>query len=201
LQANLAAKSQDLEDIAYASPGRNRVMGSEGHNNTVAYLVGSIEALGDYYTVYTQPFVALYSNTEGNLTVNGVEAEVEQFTYAPSGNVEAELVAVANLGCNATDFPAEVSGNIALISRGTCPFGTKVALAGSAGAAGAIIYNNAAGPVGSGTLGAPPNPDGDYISALSVSQEDGQAYLASLTAGETLTGVLIVDADQRNITT
>jgi len=36
---NLLAKAQHLEDIAYATPGRNRGMGSLGHNETVAYLV------------------------------------------------------------------------------------------------------------------------------------------------------------------
>jgi len=40
-----------------------------------------------------------------------------------------------------TDYPSTVTGNVALISRGTCPFGNKVALAGAAGAAGAIIYS------------------------------------------------------------
>lgn len=142
---NLLAKAQDLEDIAYATPGRNRVMGSEGHNNTVAYLVESLEALGDYYTVTTQPFMALYAEGDATLFVDGMDQGGVYFEYSPGGNVTAPFVAVANLGCEVSDYPPEVDGSIALISRGTCEFGLKSALAGAAGAAAAVIYNNAPG--------------------------------------------------------
>jgi Zn-dependent M28 family amino/carboxypeptidase len=47
----------------------------------------------------------------------------------------------SNSGCEASDFPGTVSGNIALIQRGTCPFGTKAANALAAGAVGVIIFN------------------------------------------------------------
>ncbi|OQN95646.1 hypothetical protein B0A48_18245 [Cryoendolithus antarcticus] len=201
LQSNLADKSQDLEDIAYATLGRNRVMGSEGHNNTVAYLVESIEALGDYYTVHAQPFIALYSATAGNLTVNDVLAETATYEYSPGGSITAELVTVANLGCNVTDFPTGVTDKIALVSRGTCPFGQKSALAGAAGAAGIVIYDNINETVSGGTLGPPPRPEGAYVPSIAVSQAVGKGWVASLAAGETLTGELLVDSDIRNLTT
>lgn len=173
---NLRAKAQDLEDIAYATPDRNRVIGSEGHNNTVTYLVESIEALGDYWTVYRQPFTALYSNVEGDLTVDNATFEPSLFEYSPGGSVTAELIPIADLGCEAANYPAEVEGKIALISRGTCEFGLKSALAGVAGAVGAIIYNNAPTPLGSGTLGPPPRPEGEYIPTVGVAQANGTSW-------------------------
>jgi hypothetical protein len=197
---NLLAKAQDLEDIAYATPDRNRVIGSEGHNNTVTYLVESIEALGDYWTVYRQPFTALYSNVEGELTVDGATTEPSLFEYSPSGEITAELVPVADLGCEAANYPAEVEGKIALISRGTCPFGQKSALAGVAGAAGAIIYNNAPQPLAGGTLGPPPRPEGDYVPTVGVDQANATSWIERITGGEAVEVTLNVDSDIYNIT-
>ena len=198
---NLLAKAQDLEDIAYATPGRNRVMGSPGHNNTVAYLVESLEAFGDYYNVGVQPFIGLYAEGESTLTVDGESQGGDYFTYSPGGNVTAPIIAVLNLGCNASDYPAELDGNIALISRGTCEFGLKSALAGAAGATAAVIYNNEPGLIGGGTLGPPPRPEGDYIITVGIAQENGTAILASLDAGTEVTGVIVSEADLYNVTT
>lgn len=68
-----------------------------------------------------------------------------------------------------------MTGKIALISRGTCPFALKSTNAGAAGAIGALIYNNVAGPL-DGTLGGA----GDYPPTVGISQADGQTILASL---------------------
>lgn len=197
---NLRVKAQDLEDIAYATPDRNRVIGSEGHNNTVTYLVESIEALGDYWTVYRQPFTALYSNVEGELTVDGVTIVPSLFEYSPGGTVTAELVPVADIGCEAANYPAEVEGKIALIKRGTCPFGQKSALAGAAGAAGAIIYNNAPEPLGSGTLGPPPRPEGDYVPTAGVALANATSWIERITGGEAIEVTIDIDSDIYNIT-
>ena len=48
-------------------------------------------------------------------------------------------------GCEAADFTAAVVGKIALMQRGGCPFGTKVANAEAAGAVGAIVMNQGNG--------------------------------------------------------
>jgi len=72
------------------------------------------------------------------------------------------------------DFPAAVSGNIALISRGTLFFSEKVANAMAAGASAAIIYNNT-----NGTLSATLQYASNWIPAITLSQADGQT-LASL---------------------
>ncbi|HWX21392.1 MAG TPA: S8 family serine peptidase [Candidatus Binatia bacterium] len=74
-----------------------------------------------------------------------------------------------------TNFPASVSNNIALISRGTLTFAAKVANAMAAGARAAVIYNNTTGSF-AGTLQFPSN----WIPAVSIDQTNGQAIQATL---------------------
>ena len=71
-------------------------------------------------------------------------------------------------GLSAADFPAAVSGNIALIERGVSTFEQKATLAQNAGAAGVIVYNNETGNF-NGTLGTAR----DWVPVVSLSREDG----------------------------
>ena len=92
-----------------------------------------------------------------------------------------------NDGCSA--LPATLLGQIALISRGTCSFSTKIRNAQTAGAVAALVANNVFGdPVAMGQDGTPNQPT---IPAYMVSQVDGQALKvhngASTTIGATLT--------------
>jgi hypothetical protein len=80
-----------------------------------------------------------------------------------------------------TNFPASVSGNIALIKRGTLTFAEKVYNAMAAGATAAVIYNNQAGNFG-GTL----KKAGNWIPSLALSQADGIALLDRLPAAATV---------------
>lgn len=102
--------------------------------------------------------------------------------YTPAGSTEAPIVHVANFGCEAGDYPAEVAGNIALISRGERTFAAKATVAKVAGAAAAaaVVYNNAEGIV-SGTLG---EASDLYAPVVGMSHEFGQAIIAALEAGE-----------------
>ncbi len=116
-------------------------------------------------------------------------------TIGPSGYASEELSHSATtsgitgsihhcgLG-NPGDFPPAVSGNIALIERGSITFAAKVTHAIAAGATAAIIYDNTADPLTTGfwTLG-----DGSWIPSLRVTQADGLAILSSLPATATLT--------------
>lgn len=74
-------------------------------------------------------------------------------------------------------------------------------MAGAAGAVGALIYNNAAGPPLQATLGAPPRPEGDYVPSLSITQELGASYVSTINGGTTITVTLDVTTDIRNIST
>ncbi|KKZ61809.1 aminopeptidase [[Emmonsia] crescens] len=195
---DLMAGAKKLEDIAYATPERNRVFGTKGHNDTVDYLVRELEKTG-YYDVSKQKQVHLWSKSTATMKVNGEDKEVSPMTYSPSGEAKTEIVLVNNLGCVASDFPPEVNGKIALILRGECPFGLKSALAGSAKAAGALIYNNIPGPL-SGTLGAPTDPNGPYPPTVGVSKEIGDDLAARL-GSEALMAELFAHSEFENRTT
>ena len=106
---------------------------------------------------------------------------------------EAEAVFDQLLTVSQSDFPAEVTGNIALISRGDCRFGQKVAYAGAAGAAGAIIYNNLPGGVNA-SLGATPRPEGPFVPSVAISLESATAILDKINGGATVIGNMNVNS-------
>ncbi|KAL9614334.1 MAG: hypothetical protein Q9167_001137 [Letrouitia subvulpina] len=201
LRSNLRAKSKVLEGFAYSTPERNRVFGGPGHNATVNYLYDQITALGDYYDVAFQPFVELYTAGNATLVANGEDQAAEIFTYSPSGKFTEPLVPVANLGCNASDYPPELSGNIALISRGSCQFGLKSALAGAAGADAAVIYDNIDEPKLSGTLGPDSRPEGPYVPTAGITLARGTALLDAIKGGATVNADINVNSIRENRTT
>lgn len=187
---DLLAGAQKLQDFADENGG-TRAFGGGGHNATVDWLYDTLVETG-FYDVYKQPFVELYTSAQVQLSVDGEDFVARYMTYGPSGNATASLVQVNNIGCTAVDYPADVSGNIALISRGECPFGEKAALAKAAGAVAAVIYNNVEGAL-TGTLGG----EGDYAPTLGVSQEIGQTLQTKLGTETTV----YVDAIEENRTT
>ncbi|KAJ5017275.1 putative leucine aminopeptidase 2 [Colletotrichum sp. SAR 10_99] len=179
---DLLAGSQKLQDIADAHEG-NRAFGGGGHNATVDWLVEELEKL-DYFDVYKQPFTEAFAGSKATLTVAGAAVDARPMTFTPAGDVTgAALVNVPNLGCEEADYPAEVSGAVALISRGTCNFAVKATLAKTAGAVAAIVYNNAEGAL-SGTLGEQSNA---YAPAVGITQAEGLAFVEKLAAGEEIT--------------
>ncbi len=73
----------------------------------------------------------------------------------PANSVVDTLVIVDDgsssdsLGCNPLQNAAAIAGNIAVVYRGNCEFGTKALMAQNAGAVAVVIVNNVAGdPVG-----------------------------------------------------
>ena len=80
----------------------------------------------DYYEVVKQPFVELFTAATVVFKAGGTEYAGQYMTYGPKGDLKGVgLAKVNNLGCDIADYTPEVSGKIALISRGTCPFGKK----------------------------------------------------------------------------
>lgn len=190
---DLLAGSQTLQSFADKNGG-NRAFGGPGHQATVDWLYDTLSKTG-YYNVYKDEFVELFSSADVQADAAGEPFEARFMTYSPSGNVTADLVSVANIGCDATDYPANVTGNIALISRGSCTFALKATLAKAAGANGAVIYNNVDGSL-AGTLGGV----GDYAPTVGVTQQVGASLLQKINAG----GVkvhLSVNAFEENRTT
>ncbi|PWW74785.1 Zn-dependent exopeptidase [Tuber magnatum] len=146
--------AKKYQSFADTTPERNRVAGSAGHNLTVDYLYDALVATG-YYDVEKQPFTYILSEGNTSFSALSKEYDSEFMSYSPStggSTITAQLVKIANLGCDQSDYP-EVTGKIALISRGDCQFGLKVArpyvptasISGADGAA--LVAAIEAGPV------------------------------------------------------
>lgn len=85
--------------------------------------------------------------------------------------------------CSAITNPGTISGQVALVDRGSCFFQTKVKNCQDAGAIAVIVVNNVAGPpfaMGSGT--------GDVITipSVMVTQDDGTAIRSEVSGGSTV---------------
>ncbi len=171
---------EEFQEIADDNDG-NRGAGTEGHEESAEYVEETLEDAG--YRTKRQPFDFTYFEVvSSSLVAEGTTVEQRPMSYTPStpvGGVTAALVAPAVVtGCVIGDYAGvDVAGKIAVISRGSCSFGTKAAVAKQAGAAAAVIYNNADGEL-NGTLGAP----GDYAPTTGITRADGQALLTKSSA-------------------
>ena len=157
----------------------NRASGTPGYDASAAYVAGKLRAAG--YKVEVQPFTflffqelapATFSQTAPNAKTYEEGADFAIMEYSGSGNVADTAVvptndvqvppgptaSSSNSGCEASDFPAETAGAVALVQRGTCDFVVKARNAQDAGAVAVIIFNE--GQEGrtealNGTLGGP----------------------------------------------
>ncbi len=117
--------------------------------------------------------------SSGGDTYDADPMEYSGLTVAAGLNA---LIYDCGLGTTSASFPAGVSGNIALIERGSVYFVQKVTNAQAAGAAGVVIYNDAPGGF-SGTLGTA----GNWVPVVSLSREDGLIVKARGTHAVNLT--------------
>ena len=163
-----------LEAIANANVFEGvptRATGTPGHEASVEYVVGVMEAAG--FDVTLQQFEAdiffeqgpaffervspdpvVYPRFDG---LSGVWSTAE---FSGDGDVIAEAVVIdftepttqasaSDSGCEASDYDGlDVTGKVVLLQRGTCDFGLKAEIAHEQGAAAAVIFNE-------GTIGAP----------------------------------------------
>lgn len=179
--------------------GGTRVSGSPGFDKSRDYVVSTLQGAG--WTVNVQPFEFPYYESLAPTTFERTapdqhtyaDDEFATFDYSGSGDVTANLQAVdltlpptpepsSTSGCEDSDFAGFTAGNIALLQRGTCTFGEKVANAEEAGATGVVIFNEGQAPdrvdVLSGTLGGPAT-----IPAVGVSFAEGQSLATALQSG------------------
>lgn len=109
-------------------------------------------------------------------------------TFSPElGNLEGQKLEVVYVGLGEpADFAGkDVKGKIALMQRGNISFHDKSVNAQNAGAAVAVIFNNAAGNF-NGTMGEP----GKYIPTFSLTQADGLLLKGKIEAQGTLQATL-----------
>jgi Zn-dependent M28 family amino/carboxypeptidase len=193
-----------LQRIANQNGG-TRASGTPGYDASAEYVMGVLEDAG--YKVSQQFFdYELFRElSPSTLTVDpaGPTApyvDDEDFTvmeYSGNGQAQGTLQAVdvvlpppaapgSTSGCEATDFAGFAAGNIAMMQRGTCTFREKVDNAATAGAVGAIIFNE--GQEGrtellSGTLSQPQAP----IPVLGTTFALGEELVAAEGATATIT--------------
>ncbi|KID68055.1 aminopeptidase Y precursor, partial [Metarhizium hybridum] len=194
----LARKSED----EFNHP--TRVIGSAaGHQATLEYIKSELASLGSYYNVSEQSFDAYAGRVrEFRLVIHDkVPGSTTAFSLTPPTKnnepVFGQLILVRGTGCKASDYPHKVKGNIALMQRGTCPFGDKSQLAGRAGAIAAIIYNTVDEEL-HGTLG---KPSPDHIATFGVSSKDAEDWVENIPRGEIYRGSAYIDATVQTIKT
>ncbi|MGH3369687.1 MAG: M28 family peptidase [Nocardioidaceae bacterium] len=170
--------AQALQDIGDANGG-TRVSGLAGYNDSVDYAMDVFRGAG--YDVRKQDFTfQTFIENPGTLLRQvapepAADLPTVILSYSGSGDVTAPATSVANLGCASADFAGFPDGNVALVSRGSCPFATKASNAAAAGADAVVIYNNGPGSV-NGTLGNGFTLD---LPVVSTTQALGQQLVAT----------------------
>ena len=176
---------------------------TSGHLGTLNYIYETILQLGDYYDISNQSFPAVSGNVFESRLVLGdtVPKSAAPMGLTPATKhkepVHGTVVYVENEGCQSTDFPADVAGNIAFIKRGVCPFGTKSENAGRAGALAAVVYNYEKDVV-HGTLG---TPSPYHIATFGLSGEEAEPILEKLKKGKYVDAIAYIDAEVLQILT
>ena len=182
--AGVRRHQQALQTIADENNGI-RTSGTPGYDASVDYAAQVLRDAGYLVTVTDfqfQTFITLSPTVleqvspgpAGPLANNVME-------YSGSGDVTAPVTALTpppgdgTPGCEAADFAGFPAGNIALISRGACPFALKATNALAAGASGVVIYNNTTGDL-NGTLGETFTAD---IGVTGITQALGQQLAAT----------------------
>jgi Zn-dependent M28 family amino/carboxypeptidase len=151
-----------FQSIADANPGPDghpsRNSGEPGYKASAEYVARqmrqagyevSIQTYKFFYFAYTAiPTFSETSPTTHDYTIvsewnSGQSTGTATATLQPAGGiiVPPTPTPTSSSGCTAADFAGFVAGHIALIQRGTCPFGVKVQNAQAAGASGVVIFN------------------------------------------------------------
>ena len=204
---------EGLQDAADSNDG-NRADGTPGYEASGQYIEDQLRRAGykpvrqnftyDRFTVTSEAL----EQTAPTLTTYTAGTDFTTMSYSGPGNVTAPVSAVdinltgdraSTSGCEAADFTGFAAGNIALIQRGTCPFGDKVANAAAAGAAGVIIFNQG---------NADPNEDRTVLinGTLGTELAAIPAVGTTFALGETLAGIdglelrLIIDSGVESTT-
>ena len=178
---------EQLQRIADRNDG-NRAALTAGYEASARYVERTLQRAG--YTTTRDPFTFAFEIVDAaSLTLGTGEAyEVDQMQYAPStaegGLTAPGSVPVDTTGCTAESWAGvEVTGTIAVVSRGGCSFAEKAVAAAGAGAAGVVIYNNVEEML-FGTLG----QEGlVQVPVAGMGLADGQAVVAAVAAGTELT--------------
>ncbi len=182
--------------------GGTRASGTPGYDKSADYVAGRLKAAG--YKVTVQPFDFPFFEETAPSAFERVspdphtygEDEFATMQYSGSGDATGKVQAVDVVlppgpepssntsGCEDSDFANFTAGNVALLQRGTCPFGDKAVNAQEAGASAVLIFNEGQPgrtDVVAGTLGGPVVT----IPALGMSFAAGNELAGLAAAGDT----------------
>jgi hypothetical protein len=161
--ADLWGHMQDFQAIADANPGADghpsRNSGEPGYKASADYVANLMQSWG--YNVHIQTYTFPYFSFVGTPQFSETAPVAHDFALVSewnpgrsNGSATGEVQPAGGIiipptpnsngsssGCTSADFSGFTAGNIALIQRGTCTFGTKVLNAEAAGASGVIIFN------------------------------------------------------------
>jgi Peptidase family M28/PA domain len=162
-QADLMTHLQAFQDIANANPGPDghpsRNSGEPGYKASVDYVANKMRAAGYDVTVqqYTFPYFAYTKKPafsqlsptaqsfvlDTDFTTGQAPGIVPKAVVQPAGGIVLPPTPTPSSasGCTSADFAGFTAGNVALVQRGTCTFGTKALNAQAAGASGIIVFN------------------------------------------------------------
>jgi uncharacterized repeat protein (TIGR01451 family) len=174
------------------------VVAAQGNDGDTYFIGGSPASATSAIAVAASidpsvPGAALLVNAPPSIagTYSAAAGDFGATTPAPAGQtgnlVEVQsATGTADEGCDATyTNAAAISGNIALISRGSCSFQAKIANAQAAGAIGAVVFNNVDGDPTVLSMGTDGTSPAITIASLFVTTETGQ--LLAATAGVNVT--------------
>ena len=194
---NVWSHLEEFQQIADDNGG-NRAAGLPGYEASAEYVEQVLQDAG--YETERHSFSYPRTRTVAeSLTVGGESLAVRVMSFSPAtpdGGVTGTLAAPAinPEGCDAAAYGegADLTGKIAIVSRGTCAFAVKSLTAAAVGAEAVLVYNNEPGMV-NGTLG---GPDPDYVPAGGMTQADGQAVLAQMADGPVEATVQLETVDE-----
>jgi Zn-dependent M28 family amino/carboxypeptidase len=193
-----------FQRLANANDG-NRAAATPGYDASADYVQRRLERAGYEVSRHEFPFARWEQLGPATLQREGQAAYTEGppegggdyvvAQFSGSGNVTAPLVTTNDIvleptgdpgsgtsGCEEADYAGqELTGKIALVERGTCPFVDKVTLAQSLGAVAVLIFNDGyEGRTEPFQIGAPPFT---AIPVAMTSYEVGSALYTALQSG------------------
>jgi Zn-dependent M28 family amino/carboxypeptidase len=188
-QAVFQQIADDSKDESYPD---SRAAGTEGYQASVDYVAGQLEEAGYDVSFTKVTFEFQFPVVLQQLTPSAGTYESGAYTGSGAGDVTGTVIPVdlalappraSTSGCEASDFTGLdfTGGNdIALIQRGTCPFGVKAENAEAAGAEAVVLFNQGDTPDREGLIvGTLGGDDIVEIPAVGASFAQGQALAAA----------------------
>lgn len=177
-----------LKDMSYLSKTIGpRVTGTNEEYQSAKYIQKQFRLMG--YKANIESFQYQGSAT-GEVTEANTAFTTRVFRNSPTTAGITSEVVYCGLGSVDEFANVDVKGKIVLVQRGKLTYIEKVQNAIDAGAAAVVMYNT------SGTSATSGQAVADGIPAVGITMADGEALVARINAGETITLSVVVNAPE-----